>query len=394
MTVRPPPPGPEAKAGKTRIDEALAALDRDPPGWNDLREQRLLAKIEHRIAAGGAQVSAPAEFEERMPSSRLWLAVGVLAAVLVAAITIAFAAGQGDGDDSVAELQSPPAAVKTSGPQIPDATLPVLALADGSMARMHSGAQVDVDVQTDDLVRVVQSSGLVRYEVTPNPARRFVVDAAGVEVRVIGTVFTVSIEAEHVEVAVVRGRVAVESAERVAELGAGDQLRVERQDGDEIVMVLDDPEPESSAVPDSTATKSRPATKPARSVSKSRASAEQLLARADEARGAGRLADAAAALSELVRRHPRDPRAYASYFALGKVERSRGHHAAAASAFSACFKRAPSGALSEDARAEAAASWGAAGQRVRAGKAASGYLDLFPEGAHAARMRRILEKSK
>lgn len=385
-------PRPPHDAKKTVVDEAIAAIDRDPPGWNDLREQRLLAGIEQRIAAGGDRRSSATDARpdaDAKTRTTIWIVAGALAAVLIAAITLVLATG-GDTDDSVADLQTPPPAVETTSPQIPDATLPVLALADGSVARMHSGAQVDVDVQTDDLVRVVQSSGLVRYEVTPNPARRFVVDAAGVEVRVIGTVFTVSIENEHVEVAVVRGRVAVDSGERVAELGAGDQLRVEREDGEEIVMVLDDPPAKPSPPP---ATETKPA-KPGRAVAKSRASAEQLLARADEARGAGRLADAAAALSELVRRHPRDPRAYASYFALGKVERSRGHHAAAASAFSACYKRAPSGALSEDARAEAAASWGAAGQRKRAAKAASSYLELFPEGAHAARMRRILKKSQ
>jgi TolA-binding protein len=274
-------------------------------------------------------------------------------------------------------LASPPALT------IPDQTPPTMALADGSVASLRDGARVDVDVQTDDLVRLLQHNGVVRYEVAPNPARRFVVDAQGVEVRVIGTVFTVKVAAERVTVNVERGRVAVESSERMAELTAGDEISLDIEPEETLVILEEDAAAPTS--PDGP--RSRPRTK-----TSTEPSVDELLQRADTARASGQLADAAAALSELVHRHPKDPRTYSSYFQLAKVERSRGHHGAAASAFAACYKRAPKGSLSEDARAEAAVSWLDAGQKTRAGKAARDYLERYPQGAHADRMRRILAK--
>jgi TolA-binding protein len=92
-----------------------------------------------------------------------------------------------------------------------------------------------------------------------------------------------------------------------------------------------------------------------------------------------------------VSRYPRDPRAYSASFQLGKVQRGRGLHAAAAQAFASCVRRAPKGALAEDARAEAAASFSAAGQDDKARKAAEAYLAQYPAGTHAERMRQLLK---
>ena len=196
--------------------------------------------------------------------------------------------------------------------------------------------------------------------------------ATGIEVRVVGTIFTVTVdeEASRVGVQVERGLVEVDNGARVAELGPGDSLGLDIED--ELVLVDPDPLP------------SRPAARP------TAPSIETLLADADAARARGDLSRAASALGELVRRHPKDPRAYSAHFQLGKVERARGRHAAAAAAFVRCWKHSPRGALAEDARAESAVSWKAAGRADRARTAAEEYLRHHPSGTHRARMQALL----
>jgi transmembrane sensor len=283
-------------------------------------------------------------------------------------------------DDAIAIADAPATSPVVA---IPDES--ALTLPDGSQAQMHTGARVDVDVQTDELVRLVQYAGVVRYEVTPNRERRFVVHADDVQVRVIGTVFTVALDEHVVRVAVERGKVEVAESDRVVQLGAGDALEIDRAESIDEPIVLEDPVVELE--PDASKPRDRGPAKPV-------ASARELEERADAARVAGRSGEAASALTELVKRYPKDPRAYSAYFTLGKVERSRGRHTAAAMAFTACHQRAPAGPLAEDARAEAAVAWLTAGQTDRAAAAAQAYLDRYASGAHRARMQRILDKAR
>ena len=88
------------------------------------------------------------------------------------------------------------------------------------------------------------------------------------------------------------------------------------------------------------------------------------------------------ALRSLIATYPTDARATLALFTIGKVERQRGRHAAAARAFEQC-----GAALNGDAFAEAAASWQAAGNGGRARAAAQRYLQMFPKGVHAETMR-------
>jgi transmembrane sensor len=359
-----------------------------PVAWDELRERRVLGKIEAKLA------------DRRVARrKRPWLLAGGGLLLSAAVALLAFVALRPPAPTDTAEtLAVDTVAARPTAPllAIPDES--ALTLPDGSNAQMHTGARVDVAVQTDALVRLMQRAGVVRYEVTPNPGRRFVVDAGGVEVRVIGTVFTIALGETDVRVAVERGKVEVAGAESVAVLGAGDELKLDRPTpADEPILLADDHAPpglEGDIVielePEDAQGKaavrgSKPVKVP---------TAAELQERADAARLSGELGEAAAALSELVRRYPKDSRAYSGYFTLGKVERARGRHAAAAAAFTACFQRAPSGSLAEDARAEAAVSWQSAGQTERAAAAAQAYLDRYANGAHRARMQRILDKTK
>lgn len=368
--------------GEGRAEALAQQLAASPVPWDDVRQRRVLGRVE---AAVGARAKAGAR------GRRAWLGAGVAAGVVAAAaVVLALALPSGSGEPPVeAALASPelePQAEPTgtgadveASPSIPFARWPELRLPDRSLASLRHGARVDVAVQREDLVRLVQHGGEVRYEVEPDRARAFVVEAAGVEVRVVGTIFTVDVTGEppRVTVEVERGLVEVDNGERVAELGPGDRLSVAGSSAAggepaDDVIVLDASEPATHRT-----------TRPAPSV-------DALLADADAARASGNLPRAAAALSELVRRHSDDPRAYGAYFQLGKVERARGRHAAAAAAFVKCWKRAPRGPLAEDARAEAAVSWHAAGRDEEARTAAEGYLARHPGGTHEARMRGLL----
>lgn len=368
--------------GEGRAEALAQRLAASPVPWDDVRQRRVLGRVE---AAVGARAKAGAR------GRRAWLGAGVAAGVVAAAaVVLALALPSGSGEPPAeAALASPelePQAEPTdtgadveASPSIPFARWPELRLPDRSLASLRHGARVDVAVQREDLVRLVQHGGEVRYEVEPDRARAFVVEAAGVEVRVVGTIFTVDVTGEppRVTVEVERGLVEVDNGERVAELGPGDRLSVAGSSAAggepaDDVIVLDASEPATHRT-----------TRPAPSV-------DALLADADAARASGNLPRAAAALSELVRRHSDDPRAYGAYFQLGKVERARGRHAAAAAAFVKCWKRAPRGPLAEDARAEAAVSWHAAGRDEEARTAAEGYLARHPGGTHEARMRGLL----
>ncbi|MEM6296992.1 MAG: FecR family protein [Myxococcota bacterium] len=339
------------------LDRDLERLRSQPIPWDDLREQRVLARIE-------AAKKAPAPRRQRLPWPLLAAVVALLLGAGLAFVTL------GPTAETVEVARS----ASWSTPE----HAPTLTLRDGSTARLEAGADVDVLTQVDTQIRIAQTAGAVRYDVTKNPARSFIVDADGVSVRVLGTAFTVSMLAQHVAVHVHHGRVEVRRGDRVSVLGLGESIQVERGAAPE-------PEPEPVIVVEEDAPQ-RPAGRSKPKV----ASVDALQARADEARAHGQLSDAATALRQLVRHHRKDARAYSAWFQLGKVERSRGKHAAAAAAFEACAKRSPSGALSEDARAEAAASWKAADNRARAHAAAQAYLRRHPDGTHAARMQRIV----
>lgn len=112
-------------------------------------------------------------------------------------------------------------------------------LADGSIVEMKSGT--GISVKFDDVARrVTLLRGEAHFQVVKSPARPFVVDASGVEVRAVGTAFAVQLTSGEVEVLVTEGRVAVArpaapprtmegavpSNEPLATLGVGDRIVV------------------------------------------------------------------------------------------------------------------------------------------------------------------------
>lgn len=82
-------------------------------------------------------------------------------------------------------------------------------LPDGSVVGRAAGAEFTVDF-SGAVRRVTLQRGEVHFSVVKDPARPFVVVAGGVEVRAVGTAFSVQLGAAQVEVLVTEGQVAVE----------------------------------------------------------------------------------------------------------------------------------------------------------------------------------------
>jgi transmembrane sensor len=84
-------------------------------------------------------------------------------------------------------------------------------LPDGSMIQLNTDSAVDVRYTPDER-RVALSRGEAHFTVAKNPGRPFIVSVAGVDVRVVGTVFNVRLRPEAVDVLVTQGKVRVDSA--------------------------------------------------------------------------------------------------------------------------------------------------------------------------------------
>ena len=89
-------------------------------------------------------------------------------------------------------------------------------LPDGSVVELKLAAEIAMDYN-DAMRNVALLRGAAHFKVAKDLSRPFVVRTGGVEVRAVGTEFTVDLGQTSVEIAVEEGRVAVEQA------GAGDQ---------------------------------------------------------------------------------------------------------------------------------------------------------------------------
>ncbi|HHH30441.1 MAG TPA: hypothetical protein ENK57_19160 [Polyangiaceae bacterium] len=255
---------------------------------------------------------------------------------------------------------------------------------DGSRSLLAEHAEIQVVDDHLEHVEVEQRAGLVRYEIAKRPERRFVVEARDVTVTVLGTVFEVDVDGDEVTVSVQRGRVRVEHGATEVELTRGQRIalmapRSATHQAQPEAPVVEAPE-ETAEVAQVTPAEDEHGA----GGGQAKPSAAELLRAADRARGAGRLDEAARRLRQLIASHPRDPRVTLAMFTLGRVERARGQHEAAARAFESCGD-----ALRGDAIAEAATSWLAAGRSDRASAAAQRYLASHPAGVHAEQMKKL-----
>jgi transmembrane sensor len=268
-------------------------------------------------------------------------------------------------------------------------------LVDGSKLSLASRTEVQVRGNQPSNVVLALSHGEVTCDVTHREGRKFTVRAGDVQVRVVGTKFSVkATPGEHprVEVSVLRGAVEVFSERRpgiVARVAAG-QSWIQNPEPSLTPAGSADPAgpsaPDVGSLPPSSETKSDGrAPVPSTSAAVAVPSARELFEKAGESRRAGDAKAAARAYEELLRLHPSDGRASLSAFELGRLRMDRladSRGAIAALERAVALDIGPS--FREDALARLVSIYAAQGNFAACGRARDRYLSSYPAGVHAS----------
>jgi transmembrane sensor len=218
--------------------------------------------------------------------------------------------------------------------------------------------------------------------VTRRPERSFTVRAGNVTVSVVGTTFNVEMVADRVGVTVEKGAVEVD-------WGLGQKQLLAGESGWFPPLVM-------NAQPEATVERLRSASDggntraPPGSVHASPRNAQQLLAEVDTARASGQPTRAVDLLREILRDYPNDPRSPLAAFTLGRVLLNElGRPREAAAAFEQVRRKAPASQFAEDALAREVEAWTRASEPGRARSLATVYLERYPSGRHARRVKAL-----
>lgn len=355
---------------------------------------------EARVARLWSNVSARLE---RPRSARRWL----LGAVAASAVAVAATA-------AVIHFRAPAELARASvweGARLETAADRMsVSLVDGSRLTLDPNSEVAVQDRSASAVRLVVQRGRLACDVTHREGRSFVVLASGVEVRVVGTQFSVASErnggAVRVEVSVQRGVVEVRApgqagATRVEAGHSWSQLtRIdaavassaapstggapELHDG-----AAEDAAPANAGLavelPSSAASSARRAgtIAPAPSSSAGPPNARELFERASGLWREGRPAEAAQAYQTLLSTYPRDARAGLAAFELGRLRMDRlGDMPGALKALERALTTAPGSSFREDALARIVRASATLGNASRCSSAREQYLREYPNGVH------------
>ena len=256
-----------------------------------------------------------------------------------------------------------------SGDALPPAwTAPVaqtIPLDDGSHLELASQTVVHRGEGAADRVALTVESGRATFDVKPNGPRVWLIDAGAVQVRVLGTRFTVARTGAAVEVSVERGKVEVTSPQGATFLTAGQSF----------TTAPPTPSLTPTLTPTPTPTLTPPPSPPA-----------DPLTTADALRLAGSPRDAVTTLRPVVAAH--DGRSALAAFTIGKISaEDLKDPATAARAFEQAIALGLPAGLDEEAQARAVASFVSAGQRADAARAAKRYQARYPAGRHLAQVQ-------
>lgn len=289
-------------------------------------------------------------------------------------------------------------------------------------AALRDGTHVDLEPLTDlEARRVVGEAvdlelrrGRASFDVSHNPKRQFRVHAGDVTVSVLGTRFSVTRDGQRVDVAVERGKVAVDDGVGVVFLLPGERWSGGLNRGPVVPGVapssvaapggvapsgavppqIDEPQPsveeaitDVPSSPDSaspTARSSSPLELPETS------HAKQLFDASREARRSGDSRRAAQLLQELVTAYPRDPRAGLAAFELGRIRSDvLGDNSGAAQALEQALKLSPRASYRQDALARLAQVYERGGRTAACKAVRQKYLAAYGEGIHAQRVLKL-----
>jgi transmembrane sensor len=288
--------------------------------------------------------------------------------------------------------------------QVSPAMAREFALSDGSqVSLLGTGSRVEMVEQTAALVRASLGAGAARFDVHHDPSRVFEVESGDVKVRVLGTAFSMTREGALTRVAVERGAVRVQWTGGEAFLSAG-QAGVYPPPNDDTASKpagVAEPLADLAGNVAEEASSWRKLAKRAAWVdaykamgpaaSKSvRDEPSDLMLAADVARLSRHPGQATRYLSRVADGFPRDKRAPAAAFTLGRVlMEDLGQPARAADAFRKAQQLAPRGPLASDALAREVDAAQRAGQSERAKQSARRYVELYPNGPQAERLRKL-----
>jgi transmembrane sensor len=318
---------------------------------------------------------------------RRTLLTGLVVGAMSTAIAVLFLPWAGSrvfGPSSAPVVRTGSSRPVVEKPPAPEA----LSLSDQSrVVPLARDTQFAVEEDAPERVRLRLERGRARFEVTPRPLRYFSVRTGNVTVSVVGTTFAVEVVADRVGVSVEHGAVEVD-------WGVGRKRLLANESGWFPPLVMsgqsqgtepedEEPSSEGSVKPSPSAPSAGPARGPA-------LSARQLLAEVDAARSSGQPERAVEILREILREHPSDPRAPLAAFTLGRMLLNElGRPREAAAAFHEVRKKGSSGQFAEDALAREVEAWSRAAEPARARALAGLYLERYPSGRHARRVRAL-----
>lgn len=278
-----------------------------------------------------------------------------------------------------------------------------VALHDGSRIELFEQTRLTLAESEATAVEIALEQGRVECDVVPNRARRFVVRAKDVEVRVTGTRFSVERRGERVSVGVESGSVEVYMHREdvpLRKLSTGESWAYDAREAraDERDEAADIAPEATVAVAPSIASD---APRRARAADRDPPSAEsdesgsaplgakELLERANQARRDGDVPSAARDYQRLLEQFPNDGRAGLSAFELGRLRMDRlGDLPGAVQALKRAVQLAPGSAFREDALARLVTAYQRLGQAAACARAREQYLGAFPSGVHAESVRR------
>lgn len=344
----------------------------------DLTEQDVV-----RLVQGGAERRQRRRIRRTLGTG---LVLGALGTAVVA-LLLRWSAGFG-GLEAAAPAASLQPATQLHAPTAPtpsaSRTPEIVTLRDQSRATaLELDTRLAVEEDTPEHVHVLLERGRARFEVTRRPERSFTVRAGNVTVSVVGTTFGVELVADRVGVTVEQGAVEVD-------WGLGQTQLLAGESGWFPPLVM-------NAQPEATGQGSRlvkggsHTSAPAGSAPHiSARTAQQLLLEVDTARSSGHPTRAVELLREILRDYPRDPRAPLAAFTLGRVLMNElGRPREAAAAFQQVRQKAPASQFAEDALAREVEAWARASEPARARALATTYLERYPSGRHARRVKAL-----
>lgn len=116
-----------------------------------------------------------------------------------------------------------------------------LALSDGSRLRMNSESEIRIPVQFSKKQRDVYMKGEIYFDIAPDAEHPFVVHTHQGNIRVLGTSFNVRDYQDEafLETTLVSGKVAFQTEDKDTYLKPGEQLRLNKENGETVVEEVD-----------------------------------------------------------------------------------------------------------------------------------------------------------